>query len=109
MNQNDFYRVKTIRVPVRVLLEFMRWHGKNGAGTVTFPELMELPEGFVVVASHLEPMSRCVVLTIYHPTFDVIPEASIPPEIEYAGCMWNVRVLATDEEIQARPIVVLEE
>lgn len=111
MNQRELFeldlsRVKLVKIPMRRILDCLYNHSM-------IPEWVEipktnLPEGFVVVACHVDPVINCVVVTIQHPDFDPVPLGSYPMDIGLE-IVWERHALATRAEVLAREPRVIED
>lgn len=92
-------RVRRVRVPFRVLAEFL-FRQRGLPRFVDFPDL-GLPEGYSVVRVAVEEVPLRVTAVVHHPSFDPVPEGGEVPE--YApDIRWTRYALATPGEVAAR-------
>ncbi len=105
MNKDSSMRVKVVKVPLRMLLHWL--YSQSGFPEVVQLPALDLPDGFKVVGHKVGHFSNCLDVLVEHSSFEPVGECEEPPEWPDEPIRWEVRVLATDEEVRSRPIYVV--
>jgi hypothetical protein len=79
----DSGRLKRLILGGRELMSLFFMRGCYMPGQITIPVLDDIPDGCKIVRRVWEDMPGCFVLWLYHPSFEIVPPGSIPPQIQY--------------------------
>lgn len=72
-------RVRLVRVPQQQVLDWFTNAVEGWPETVNLPVSMGLPKGAKVGSVHHDFMSRCFIFTVFHESFDAVPEGEMIP------------------------------
>lgn len=96
---DELYRVKALKIPLRHVLNY--YFGQKGLPSVIEVSEPILPEGYKVYTCQVDHLRLCLLVLIWHPSFDVVKEGDVPPYLDAEAK--NVRyALATKEDLARR-------